>query len=211
MFHTKNGYSLWLTNQVIETVKETINTENISTNQLEILEANIMINYILLYYHTLVAIIKSMNYSIQRILPKNFKTRITCTGRKHDTKFQINNLTKNPYEHDLIYYNKCPEPNCNKDYLGETGRIIIERTADHCRKDKQSHFLKHSVISSHPVVDLKDLKVIAKNYHGNKYKRKISAAFYINQYQPSLNAQEHSVHLKLFQRTVNFNCYLATN
>ena len=52
------------------------------------------------------------------------------------------------------------EPNCNEDYLGETGRIIIERTADHCGKDKQSHLLKHAQISNHPVVDLKDLKVI---------------------------------------------------
>ena len=145
-----------------------------------------------------------MNYSIQRILPENVKTRITYTSRKLDTKFQINNLTKNPYEHDLIYYNKCPELNCNKDYLGET-RLIIERTADHCGKDKQSHLLQHAVISNHPVVDLKDLKVTENNYHGNKYKRKISEAFYIKQYRPSLNAQEYSVHLKVFKWTVNFN------
>ena len=31
---------LWMINQVIETVKETTNTENILTNQLDILEAN---------------------------------------------------------------------------------------------------------------------------------------------------------------------------
>ena len=38
-FHKKNGYPLWMINQVIETVKETITTENISTNQLNVLEA----------------------------------------------------------------------------------------------------------------------------------------------------------------------------
>ena len=38
-FHKKNGYPLWMINQVIETVKETINTENISRNQLNVLEA----------------------------------------------------------------------------------------------------------------------------------------------------------------------------
>ena len=89
------------------------------------------------------------------------------------------------------------EPNCNKYYLGETGRRT-ERAADHCGKDKQSRLLKHALISNHPVVDLKDLKIIDKNYHGNKYKRKISEALYIKQYQPLLNAQEHSVQLKLF-------------
>ena len=49
-------------------------------------------------------IIKSMNNSIQQILPNDVKTRITYTGRKLGTKFQIKDLTKNQHEHDLIYY-----------------------------------------------------------------------------------------------------------
>ena len=88
------------------------------------------------------------------------KTRITYSGKKLGTKFQIKDLTKN--QHDLIYYSKGPEPNSNEDYLGETGRIIIERTADHCRKDKQSHLLKYAIIKNHLVVDLHDRKVINK-------------------------------------------------
>ena len=40
VFHKKNGYTLWMINQVTETVKETTNTENISKNQLDILETN---------------------------------------------------------------------------------------------------------------------------------------------------------------------------
>ena len=126
------------------------------------------------------------------------KTRITYTGRKLGIKFQIKNLTKNQHKHDLIYYSKCLQPNCYKDYLGETGRRIIERAADHCGKVKQSHLLKHALIGNQPVVDLKDLKIIDKNYHGSKYKRRISEALYIKQYQPLLNAQVHSVQLKLF-------------
>ena len=89
--------------------------------------------------------------------------------------------------------------------MGETGRIIIERTADHDGEDKQYHLVKHALIVNHSVVDLKDLKVIDKNYHGNKYNRKISEALYIKQYWPTLNAQEHSVQLKLFNWTANFN------
>ena len=139
-----------------------------------------------------------MNNNIQRILLNNVKTRITYTGRKLGTKFQIKDLTKNQHEHDLIYYNKCPEPNCDKDYLRETGSRIIERAADHCGKDKQSHLLKHALISSHSVVDHKDFKIIDKNYHRNKYKRMISEALYIKQYRPLLNAQKHSVQLRLF-------------
>ena len=76
---------------------------------------------------------------MQRILSNNVKTRITYTGRKLGTKFQIKDLPRSQHEHDLIYYSKCPEPNCNDDYLGDTGRIIIERTADHCGKDEKSN------------------------------------------------------------------------
>ena len=195
-FHKKNGYPLWMINQVMETVKETINTETISTNQLGTLEAN---NNKL---HSLILpyagpkdknVIKSMNNNIQRIRPNNVKTRIIYAGRKRGTKFQIKDLTNNQHEHDLIYYSKCQEPNCDKDYLGETGRKIIERAADHCGKDKQFHLLKHALISNHPVIDLKDLKIIDKDYHGNKYNRKISEALYIKQYRPLLNSQEYSV------------------
>ena len=70
---------------------------------------------------------------------------------------------------------------------------------DHdCGKDKESRLLKHALISNHSVIDLKDLKIIDKNYHRNKYKRKISEALYIKQYRPLLNSQEYSVQLKLF-------------
>ena len=49
-----------MTNQVMETVKETINTETISTNQLGTLEANNekLHSLTLLYYHTLVQNVK---------------------------------------------------------------------------------------------------------------------------------------------------------
>ena len=207
-FHKKIGYPLWMINQVMERVKETINIEIISTNQLGTLEANNdKLNSLILPYGGPKGtnIIKSMNNNIKRILPNNVKTRITYNGRKLGSKFQIKDLTKNQHQHDLIYFSTCTEPNCDKDYLGETGGRIIERAADHCGKDKQSHLLKHALISNHPVVDLKDLKIIDKNYHGNKYKRKISEALHIKQYRPLLNAQEHSVQLKLFNWTVNFN------
>ena len=104
------------------------------------------------------------------------KTRITYTDRKPVAKFQIKYLAENQHRHDLIYYSKFPEPNSNNDYLGETVRATIEKTVDHCGKDKQSHLLKHALISYHPAVDLKDPKVVDKNDHGKKYKRKISEA-----------------------------------
>ena len=108
-------------------MKETIKTETFLTNQLSILEANNdKLHSLVLPYAGPKSknIIKSMNNNIQRILTNNMKTRTTYTGRKRGTKFQIKDPTKNQHEHDLIYYIKCPEPNCDKDYIGETGSII---------------------------------------------------------------------------------------
>ena len=36
-----------------------------------------------------------------------------------------------------------------------------------------------------------ELKVIDKNYHGSKYKMRISEALYLKQYKPSLNASSN--------------------
>ena len=144
------------------------------------------------------SIIKAMNNSLKRILPDNVKTRVTYTGQKLSTKLQIKDKTKDRHKHDLVYYSKCPEPTCNEDCLGETGRRIIERSADHCGKDKQSHLLRHALYNNHKTVDLKDFKIIDSSYHNNRFKRKISEALYIKQYKPSLNTQEQSVQLKLF-------------
>ena len=77
-------------NQVMETVKETINTENISTNQLDILEVNSdKWHSLILWYAGLKVnnIINSMNNNIQRFRPNNVKTRITYTGRNLGTDF----------------------------------------------------------------------------------------------------------------------------
>ena len=92
----------------MKTVKETINTETISTNQLGTLGANNDKLHSLIPYAGPKGknIIKSMNNNIQRILPNNVKTRITHTSRKLGM-FQIKDLTKNQHEHDLIYYSKC--------------------------------------------------------------------------------------------------------
>ena len=100
-----------------------------------------------------------MNNSLKRILPDNVKTRVTYTGQKLSTKLQIKDKTKDQHKHDLVYYSKCPEPTCNEDYLGETGRRM-KILADHCGKDKQWHLLRHALNSNHKRVHLKDFKII---------------------------------------------------
>ena len=89
----------------------------------------------------------------------------------------------------------------------ETGRRIIERTADHNGKDKHSHLFKNAYNENHKHVDLDNIKVIDSGYHNNRFTRKLSEALYIKQYtptlntlvnKPTLNTQEQSIPLKIF-------------
>ena len=71
VFHKKNGYPLWIINQVMETVKETTNTENISTYKLDILEGNNDRLHPLILPHAGPKgnnIIKSVNNNVRRIM-----------------------------------------------------------------------------------------------------------------------------------------------
>lgn len=78
--------------------------------------------------------IKTTNNSLKSILPNNGKPNVTHTGEKFGWKFQINDKTKAQHKHDFAYYSHYPYSTCIEDYLGETGRLITESSADHCRK-----------------------------------------------------------------------------
>ena len=147
--------------------------------------------------------LKSMNRCIKRIVSNDVNTRITYTGHKLNTRFQIKDNTAQLHKHNIVYKVKCPDQSCNQDYLGETGRRITERTTDHSGKDKHSHLqqLYLSMLDcneNHKHVNLDNIKVTDSGYHNNRFKRKMSEALYIKQYKPTLNTQEQSIPLKLF-------------
>ena len=142
--------------------------------------------------------LKSMNRCINHVLPNDVNTRITYTGHKLNTRFQIKDKTAQIHTHDLVYSVKCSDQSCNQDYLGEPGRRIIETTADHSGKDKHSHLFKRACNESHKQVDLDNIKVIDSGYHNNRFETNISETIYIKEYKPMLNTQEKSMPLKLF-------------
>ena len=61
-------------------------------------------------------VFKTMNNSLNSFLLDNVKRRVTYTGQKLGTKFQIKDKTKDQQKHDLVYYSKCPEPIFNESY-----------------------------------------------------------------------------------------------
>ena len=73
---------------------------------------------------------------------------------------------------DLVYHVKCPEGSCTNEYIGKSGRRVIERVKYHNVRDKSSHMLRHSIEQNHAEVTVNDFKVNGRNYRNNVQKRK---------------------------------------
>ena len=101
-------------------------------------------------------------------------------------------------QHDLLYRAVCATDNCNKDYVGETGRRIVERVKDHNGRDQHPHLVKHAIENNHLPAVKGDFTILDSVYRNNTRKRKIAEALMIKVKKPSLNAKEKSVELKLF-------------
>ena len=60
--------------------------------------------------------------------------------------------------------------------------------------------LKHNIETSHTDVNTANFKVIDMNFNNNKRKRKIVESLWIKHLRPTLNVQEKSISLKLFNQ-----------
>ena len=139
-----------------------------------------------------------MKRNLKKILPNNLTPQITYTGRKLGSLFQAKDQTIFQHKHDVIYHGKCPAENCVDDYIGETARRVNERIVDHTGKDTNSHLLKHSIESEHKPLEAVNCKIIGTEYRKNNKKRKLSEALFIKELKPTVNKQENSAPLKLF-------------
>ena len=57
---------------------------------------------------------------------------------------------------------------------------------------------RHTLQFGQPSLSLNKFKIIVKGFDNNRVKRKISEALLIKQYRPTLNTQENSISLKIF-------------
>ena len=62
----------------------------------------------------------------------------------------------------------------------------------------KSHILRHSIESGHANVSYEDFKIIAKNFNSNSWEPKIVELLLIKEKRLTLNIQDKSVPLKLF-------------
>ena len=120
--------------------------------------------------------------------------------KKLGSYFNIKDSTKLEHQHDLTYFTQCPGVNCNETYLGETARRFQERVLEHAGKDRKSNMVKHSMDTGHPPLCMKDFQILTMGFNYCKFKRKIYKALFTKKHQPTLNDQEHSVTLELFNQ-----------
>ena len=99
------------------------------------------------------------------------------------------------HEHDIVSYAKCPRKSCTHDDVAESGRRALESVKDHNGRDTSSYFLKRCIVADHR---FDGLRIVGTNYLNNKSKQKTAKTLLIKNLKPSLNVQDKSVALKLF-------------
>ena len=145
-----------------------------------------------------IGLTKLLKRNLDKHLPNNVKTQVTFTGQKFSTQFNVEDRTKFEHKHDVIFFGKCPEKNCTNNYLGESARRISERIIDQGGRDQKSYLFRHAVVNEHRNASYDDFKLIGSGFRNNTFKRKVAEALLIKELRPTLNIQEKSVELKLF-------------
>ena len=144
-------------------------------------------------------LIKPLKKNLQRVLPVNIQTRILYTGTKLSSHLRnIKDPTPLEELHEIAYDSFCIAENCYENYIGESARRLDERMNDHNGRHRNSHLFKHSVESRHDPILKKDFRIIGEGYRNNTSRRKIAEALFIKKMKPSLNVQDKSVKLELF-------------
>ena len=110
--------------------------------------------------------------------------KIIYTGTKLDSKFDIKDEISKKQKYGLIYKTQCPALNCDETYIGELGKRFSECIIDDSGRDDKSHLYEHVEKARDENVNIDHFKILLNSY----VKHEIL----------TLNVQEQSVSLKLF-------------
>ena len=81
----------------------------------------------------------------------------------------------------LIYIYRCPQLDCNDEYIGETCRTLGERRKEHLKQPSPIH--RHSQTTGHPIED-QNFNIIGREDQGQA--RTIKESIYIRVNNPTL-------------------------
>ena len=202
VFRHYNNYPMWVINQIIKQVEHKHTQQNLVDNIAENNEPSVenKKHLLLLPYRGRKDnyVIKSLKKQISKLLPENVKAQVTYTGTKLGTCFNLKDQTKFEHKNDIIYHGKCPAEECPDNYIGETKRRMSERISDHNGRDISSYLLKHVIESGHRHITGENFKIINNGFRNNTLKRRIAESLLIKEKKPTLNKQEQSLKLKLY-------------
>ena len=141
--------------------------------------------------------LKSLQNTLKSVIPVNNTCKIVYTGTK-GSKLNIKDEIKKSHKYDSIYKAQCPDLNCDETYIGEIGRGFSEHIIDHSGRDDKPHLYLHAEKTGHKNVNIDHFEILSNGYKSNKFKRKLAEARHIKHERPTLNVQEQSVPLLLF-------------
>ena len=126
--------------------------------------------------------IKGISEHLQRIF-KNHNIHVYHRPRNNIRSILVHpkDKTKTSHKSGVVYEATCM--NCNKIYIGETGRPLERRMEEH-RKLTSSAIYEHTTSTGH-IMDWKNVKVLASEQ--NETRRKVKEAIWIRKKRPDLN------------------------
>ena len=142
-------------------------------------------------------LLSKMKKQLKKTLPGDVNTMISYKSTKLSTEFPVKDKTDFQHKNNVVYHSKCPSEGCHENYTAETNRRIAEKIQDYNSRVKNSHLLKHAREKGHTHIWENDFKILGNNYQSN-IKRKINESLSIRQLKPTLNANEKSIPLHLF-------------
>ena len=198
VFTEINGYPQWIIRQEIDKLHRENETPNIRVVAEEESHDTKIESLLVVPYQGERGnkLIKSLVKTIAKV-EKKHETKVIYTGAKLSTCFNVKDKTIKEHKNNLVYEYKCQD--CQATYIGETARRFSERIKDHCGRDQNSHILRHSIEKSHKAPVKDDFSIIYNNRQlSNYYVRATVESLLIKREKPSLNSQEKSRPLKLF-------------
>ena len=198
MFRDINCYPNWVIEQTIENVKnqnEIAQSIQVTTNTDEN-EHLLMLPYKGKVGETR---LKSLRNTLKSVMSANNTCKIIYTGTMlASKKVNIKNEISKKRKHDLIFKAQCPDLNCDVTYVGKIGRRFSEGVIDHCGREDKPHLYEHEEKTGNENVNMDHFEILSNGYKNNKFKRKLAETLHIKHERPTLNVQEQSVPLKLF-------------
>ena len=97
---------------------------------------------------------------------------------------------------EVVYHIKCSD--CTATYVGETGRALRERVAEH-QKKADSHMKQHLIQARH---SFSDEGVSILHQEPDYFKRGVAEAIYIDSETPSLNRDRGQHELPAIYREI---------